>query len=166
MSRRSDAQKLNDRMQIANMYLRGYSQMAIAAELDISQSTVSRDIKHLFNEWLDAAAVNFDEAKARELARIDNLEVEAWQQYEASKEDFVRTVQERSGANLTEDQKGKVTKVRLTKEQRLGDVKYLNVIEWCINKRVEILALVVKRHELTGQNGGPLTVKVVYEDGS
>jgi len=48
---RDEAERERDRQRITPLYLQGWNQTEIAAELGIDQSTVSRDIKFLLAEW-------------------------------------------------------------------------------------------------------------------
>ena len=58
----------NRRRQVAERYLRGEYQSAIADTLGIDQATVSRDLKALRAAWLASAVRDFDLARAQELA--------------------------------------------------------------------------------------------------
>jgi len=82
--RRGKVQLAADRQAIASMYLRGKAQVDIAAELGLSQPTVSRDLKIIQGEWLDSAIRDFDAARAQELAKIDELERTYWAAWERS----------------------------------------------------------------------------------
>jgi hypothetical protein len=114
------------------MYLRGMLQTEIAAELGLSQATISTDLKALQGEWLQSALLDFNEIKARELARIDKLEREYWTAWERSLED-AETVREESGF-------GGVKDVRITKGQS-GNPTFLAGIQWCIEQRLKIFGI-------------------------
>jgi DNA-directed RNA polymerase specialized sigma24 family protein len=62
---------LRRRQAIADLYVQGFSQMAIAERLGISQATVSADLKQIRREWRESAIRDFDHAQDRELAKID-----------------------------------------------------------------------------------------------
>jgi hypothetical protein len=78
---------LSRRTKVAKLYLLGKTQYEIAREVRCSQGTVGNDLAALREEWLASALLDFGEAKARELARIDNLESEAWDAWYRSAED-------------------------------------------------------------------------------
>lgn len=78
---------LSRRTKVAKLYLLGKTQYEIAKEVRCSQGTVGNDLAALREEWLASALLDFGEAKARELARIDNLEAEAWDAWYRSAED-------------------------------------------------------------------------------
>ena len=135
---RKPAQITRDRLRISGLYLKGWLQVEIAEEVGLHQSTVSRDLKALQKQWQHSALVNVDEAKAKELARVDHLEREYWEAWERSVGEY-RT-------KKTEDIN--------------GDPRYLSGVQWCINKRCELLGLdAPSKHEI-----GPLTLNVVYDD--
>lgn len=132
---RDPAQIARDRRRIADLYLRGALQSAIAAEVGVDQSTVSRDLKALHEEWLQSTLVDINEAKARELAKIDALEREYWAAWVRSQEDAVtETTETRTGIhgydrNVTQ------------RVGQAGGAQYLAGVQWCISKRCQILGL-------------------------
>jgi hypothetical protein len=91
-------------MIISKLYLAGYLQRQIPAMLKeksgadytLSQQMVSLDIKRVQKMWRDSAIRDFDKQRERELAKIDLLELEAWEQWERSKQDFVSKIFKRS----------------------------------------------------------------------
>ena len=112
--RRSTAQLVRDRRRIADLYLQGWIQADIAAELGISQQTVSNDLKALQVSWLDSSLVDFNAAKSQELAKVDRLEREYWVAWLYSCEDA---------------------------EGQAGDPRFLAGVQWCIGKRCKILGI-------------------------
>ena len=118
------------------MYLRGWIQADIAEETGLSQPTVSRDLKALQRDWLESALIDFNEAKAQELAKVDRLEREYWVAWEASKED--KEVQ------TTEKVKGDKTarsKAQVRREGQVGNPSFLAGVQWCIERRCKILGI-------------------------
>ena len=68
----------NRRKQVAQLYLnRVGDQTAIAEKLSVSQGTVSNDIKALNKAWLEDAKSDIAQIKARELAELDFMELDA-----------------------------------------------------------------------------------------
>lgn len=176
--RRSPAQVTRDRRRIADLYLRGWLQADIAAELKIDQSTVSRDLSALQEEWRQSTLVDLNEAKSKELAKVDQLEREYWEAWERSKENAEVEVTEQIGTRRKLKQGEKdtgepaIVPERLKKYKRVegqsGNPSFLAGIQWCINKRCEILGLnAPKNVDLT--SGGekiqqPITVIEVVKD--
>jgi len=155
MARRPKYQREKDLAELARRYLRGEHQADIAADLGVSQATISIDLKTLQRRWQESALVDIDEAKARELARVDNLEWEYWNAWERScSERKVASAEVRAG-----DVQGKPHKSSVRKEQRDGNPAFLRGIEWCIDKRCRILGLdAPTRSELSGPDGGAINV--------
>ena len=121
-----------DRRMIGRLYLAGVTQMEIAAQLGISQATVSRDLKFLQAEWQEARINDIDERKRQELAKIDNLELEYWDAWRRSQKDAeVETVKV---VNATIETTNRT-------EGQTGDPRFLAGVQWCINKRCELLGL-------------------------
>jgi predicted transcriptional regulator len=131
--RRSTAQRVRDRRKIADLYLQGWIQADIADELTISQQTVSNDLKALHGEWLASALMDFSEAKSQELAKIDRLEREYWQAWERSCEDAESVTQEGTAEG--------VDKVKKTSKGQAGDPRFLQGVQWCIERRCKILGV-------------------------
>src|SRR5581483_4024403 len=76
---------LERRKAVAERYLRGETQWEIARTLGVSQGQVSRDLKAIRQEWLNSSVCNFNELKAREIAKVDELERTYWAAWEESK---------------------------------------------------------------------------------
>lgn len=136
-SDRNPSQKASNLQDIARLYLQGQSQSAIAAQLKIDQSTVSRDLKELRSLWTDSALRDFDEAKSLQLAKIDVLEAtywEAWMRSLTTRE----TLTNESGES---DAKGAHQKTITRREVMLGNPAYLAGVERCIAERCKLLGL-------------------------
>jgi len=131
--RRSSSQLIRDRRQIATLYLLGELQADIAEKVGLAQSTVSRDIQALHKKWLLDANRDFDEAKATEIAKIDNLEMTYHDAWMRSKEDAVTVT-------VKEYQDGETETTTVTKGQ-VGDSRFLSGIHECIDKRCKIFGL-------------------------
>ena len=132
-----------DRVEIATLYLQGKRQFEIAQilstdqarEYTLTQQTISRDLKMIQRDWQRSAIIKFDEARAQELAKIDNLEREYWRAWERSKTEKKQTVKQRTeGAELKE-------LTRVQEWEAIGDHRFLEGIQWCINRRCELLGL-------------------------
>lgn len=146
--RRSNGELARDRRIVADLYLKGQSQFEIAEVIGRHQTTVSNDIKALQRQWLQDANVDFDEARSRELGKIDHLEREAWLAYLRSQEDEETDVHKntRWGEESSFTAKGQA-----------GDPRFLAIVDKCINRRCKILGLdAPQRRELSGPGGSPL----------
>lgn len=134
---------------ISAMYLQQSTQAEIAAHFlalhntgkrpyMLSQQTISNDLKEVQKRWRDSAALNMNEAKERELERIDVLEREYWQAWEASKKDATLTRQK--GVKPKE---GEIVPSEATIEKRgqTGNPAYLAGVQWCIEQRCKLLGI-------------------------
>ena len=83
-----------------------------------------------------------DEWVSKELAKIDNLEREAWEAWENSKKEkqksFNKTIYD---GEPKEGQKPKIKTNEASKtiEASDGNSEFLKVVQWCIDKRLEII---------------------------
>ena len=118
---------------LAELYLyENRSQSDIASELGISRPTVNRYLKEMRDAWQQSALMDFDEAKKRELAKIDRLEEEYWISWKKSLRD------EKQSGETTET--GEKTG-KSANRNRDGNPRFLQGIQWCINKRCAILGI-------------------------
>lgn len=135
--RRSASRLARDRRRIGDLYLRGWLQADIAVELNLSQGTVSNDIATMQKSWREDGDFDFNEAKQKELAKIDTLERTYWEAWFKSLEDAETVRQE--GVSLKE--KILTGKVVRTLKGQSGDKRFLDGVEWCIDKRCKILGI-------------------------
>lgn len=135
--RRKAAEIARDKRRIAELYLHGWLQVDIAEEVGVNQSTISRDLKSLHKEWLQSALVDIDEAKAKELAEVDNLEREYWRAWERSQLDKEIEIQE----TVTGGKEGSREREQTRLEGQAGDPRFLNGVEWCVERRCKLLGL-------------------------
>ena len=135
-NKRSAAQKESDYSTIASLYLRRQSLSSIAERLGLSRPQISHDLKKIQQRWRDASLRDFDEHKAEELAKIDDLECEYWSAWRESKSQrrLFRT-KRRKGS----DRDFKDTSVE--RENQCGDPRFLQGVERCIEQRCKILGL-------------------------
>ena len=67
------------RMRVGELSLKGWTQVAIARELGVSQATISSDIKAIRKEWRESRIRNLDEVLEEVLQKLDVVEREAWE---------------------------------------------------------------------------------------
>lgn len=118
---------------VAELYLyENRSRGDIAEELGISRPTVNRYLKEMREAWQKSALMDFDEAKKRELAKIDRLEEEYWLSWKKSlRENEPADSEPETGDNID----------RTGKHGPDGNPRFLQGIQWCINKRCIILGI-------------------------
>lgn len=154
---RTHMEVLAERQEIARLYLSGKSQATIGLAIDRCQQHVSTELKAIREEWKREYLANFNEAKCRELARIDRLEQTYWAAWEKSTGDLSKRTQ-----LLTPGDKDKPPRIdRITVEtmESAGDTKYLDGIRWCVERRCRILGIdAPSKHEIAGPGGKPLAM--------
>src|SRR5688572_24595656 len=94
--KRSKALKSKHRELIADMRLKSFTLNQIAADLGISKATVKRELGKLAGEWRRNAAVTIDSHRQLELAKLESIEQQAWDEFERSREDFWKETTERT----------------------------------------------------------------------
>lgn len=124
------------RRDVADLYLQGYKQVEIAAKHRVSQQMISLDLQHIQREWLKSSMMDFNEAKSRELARIDRLEREYWQAWQRSLTEQVKT-----SKRAKESSKDSSKEAGELRESRTGDERFLAGVRWCIEQRLKIFGV-------------------------
>jgi hypothetical protein len=127
---------LKRRRRIAALYLRGRLQWEIAGVMGLAQSTVSDHLATLSRQWKQSALADFDEKKARELAKVDELERTYWQAWRRSMAEQEQTATEKQEGNGNSR-----LKASRRVQKRDGNPAFLAGIQWCIDKRCQILGL-------------------------
>lgn len=141
--KRSPDQRESDLVEVARLYLQGHSQQEIAGRIcqgrpyKLTQQAIHNDLETIRGRWLESSLVDFNEAKARELAKIDLLEHEYWAAWRQSKTGRKRESQEagKSAKN------GDSSKARITTDHTWGETRYLDGVRWCVEQRCKVLGL-------------------------
>lgn len=144
---------------IGHFHLQGYNTSGIIQQIQntygrrINYRTVIKYVKESVQAWETDKTDRSRKLSAIELAKIDVLEHKYWLAYEASKKNvrLVRRklrpledgeVQPRKKKNGPIQIPGYAVteEVREIKQQQ-GDPRYLQGVQWCIDKRIEIIGL-------------------------
>lgn len=151
MAKRTKGEREIDLIAIAEMYLKGETYQSIATQISaqrdysISRSTVFNDLQVLQARWKESQLVDFDEAKAKELTRIDKLEAEYWFAWSRSLRQSEEILTERIQDNLQNQGNAGIGHVREKVKKReittYGDPRYLQGVQWCIDRRCKIFGL-------------------------
>jgi hypothetical protein len=151
-SNRKKEEVAKRRADVAEMYLQGNFMADIAKKWNVSVSQVSYDLKAIYRLWKQSALKDFDQLKERELIKIDNLEKTYWEAWQKTTEDWEKEKKRYTEAQLRE----------LNKEQikAFGDPRYLQGVQWCINKRCEILGLDAPERVDLSSAGKSLKLKI------
>jgi transposase len=159
--RRNASEVERDRRLIATYYLQGHTQAEIAEEVKLSQATVSRDLKAIQEQWRQASILEINEAKARELAKIDLLEREYWVAWERSLDDLQSKTIKARGTK----EEGKPYEQTIHTSDSNGDPRYLAGIQWCIERRCQILGIdAPRKFEHGGKDGKPIAITFTADD--
>lgn len=154
--KRSKVQIVDDRREIAAQYLRGKTQAEIARYIStdpergytLTVQQISYDLRKIQAEWQASALRDFDEKRAEELAKVDELERTYWQAWLDSCTESETITQEGTGDG--------VQRIRKTRTQQNGDPRFLNGVQWCIERRCKLLGFdAPQKQELTGKDGAP-----------
>jgi hypothetical protein len=150
---RSTGQHEADLLFLAERYAKGWTIQAMTDELNsarileyqLSYSTVKEDIEKIHKRWIVSYLVDFNQAKANELAHIDSLEQEYWNAWRNSQRKLEEVESEK-----TEDKQGNQrislpnysrSRVKKTEKSRDGNVDFLKGVQWCIEQRCKILGI-------------------------
>lgn len=132
--------KSKERLVIARYFLQGRNERQIADHIGRTQQYVSLAIKSLEEEWRTKASSDFSTAKAKELARIENLERTYWDAWFRSLGGSKSTTVRASGEKSEQKKDGKLVNIERSErnETTYGDPRYLAGVQWCIERRVKM----------------------------
>lgn len=149
---RNKRERERDLTLIAHMYVRGKPRPMILEAVNsnyppdklLSTGTISRDLEEIRHRWIKSSLIDFNEAKARELAKWDALEAAYWDAWENSLKDAEIHTIEQSTSQMPMD--GDVfdlhgSKDKLVRTGKEGNPAFLQGIERCLNARSRILGL-------------------------
>lgn len=144
---KTDVERFEIKNIIATQYLKGAGAYDIHRHClgvghSLSVKSVYNYLNSLKKEWFENRMTAVDEWVSKELAKIDNLEREAWEAWENSKKEkqksFNKTIYD---GEPKEGQKPKIKTNEASKtiEASDGNSEFLKVVQWCIDKRLEII---------------------------
>jgi len=155
-SKRTPFQRERDLVTVERLYLKQWSQQEIADKLELSRQQISYDLKDIRTRWREGTVRDLDEAKGKELGRLDELERVAWEAWERSvgeTKTITHQIREKGEADKVVHERQDTERI----EDLTGDPRYLGIIALCIKQRVAILGLEApKKAELAGPGGGPV----------
>jgi hypothetical protein len=151
------------RARVAELFLAGRTQYEIAEEVKVTQTTVSRDLSAIREDWMARASSDFAERRAEELAKIDRLELEYLDGWQRSKQ-----IREKTHTRKKSRPSGRTTvngapimeeslEAGVAKEQDVGDPRYLEGVRWCISERCRIIGLYAPKNIDMTSAGKPIT---------
>jgi hypothetical protein len=132
------AQREHIRAEIAKLRYRGISFRDIADELHISLAYCYSEYKKLEEAWIAESLHDVARLRAREIAKLDEIEAQAWQAWSRSC-DYHTILAEQFEYGPTGDRRRK--KAEAKRIERPGDAKFLDIIGKCIERRCKLLGL-------------------------
>ena len=137
--KRSRSERQRDLATIARLYIReGLKQHEIADRLGVSQQQISYDLLSLRKMWLKSALVDFNHARAEQLAKIDELERTYWEAWLSSCEGGGYTV---AVAEQGKDKELEIAKTITRENTGTGNPAFLAGVERCVGMRNKMLGL-------------------------
>lgn len=140
--KRSKIQRERDRLTIAELHLKGWSQQRIADFLELDKSNICREIKKIKEQWKAETIEEHSLYVQQELRRLAMLEAEYWAGWERSQQGKETSLTEKL-ATGKDEQGNALGRVKLATrtEQRVGDAIFLNGIQKIIDARCKLLGL-------------------------
>lgn len=135
--KRSKIQQLRDRATIAELYLKGWSQIRIGEFLELNQSNISRELTKIKAGWKAETNRDYDLVVEEQLHRLSMVELQYWDGWQRSQIIKEQTMQER----MNEAVESSKAKVQRRTETRVGDPRFLEGIIKCVQERGKLLDL-------------------------
>jgi hypothetical protein len=135
--KRSKIQQLRDRATIAELYLKGWSQIRIGEFLELNQSNISRELTKIKAGWKAETNRDYDLHVEEQLHRLSMVELQYWDGWQRSQVIKEQTMQER----MNEAVESSKAKVQRRTETRVGDPRFLEGIIKCVQERGKLLDL-------------------------
>ena len=134
---RNPLQRDKDRTREVELYLKGWSQDAIAREVGISQNVVSLDLAAVRAEWREQRREDIDEARDDLLQQVRQVKREAWDAWNRSVGKRDVTVNEL----VTGGEAGRKTRQQVRSNLSAGDAQHLFSVRWAIEAEAELRGL-------------------------
>jgi len=144
MSKRNKADIEADDKSISDLYLKGYSYREIerlfkadkTRKHTLSHTQIGTDMNRMLKDWRKDRESSIDEWVNAELLKLDKLEQTYWASFEKSIKALTKT-KTKTGSNSF----GAIDETTMEDMLMLGDPRYLQGIERCIQKRCDLLGL-------------------------
>jgi hypothetical protein len=123
---------LQRRKQVAELYLQGFTQSAIAEKLGIKQPTVCDDLAHIRKAWEESQIRDYDAARTLQVERLRQVSREAWEGYSRSQQPSqMATVDGANGSGKT----------KRTVRHQYGDPRFLDLVIKSIEAERQLMGL-------------------------
>jgi hypothetical protein len=128
------------RARVAELALQGWRTEAIAADLQATVATVTKDLDRIEQSWLESALRDFDRLRGIQAAKLDQIERCAWEEFRRSREvGQKRTKRKRrtTGGKQPTD----VDEATVVDADRVGDPRFLHIALAAIADRRKLFGL-------------------------
>ncbi|MDO6466793.1 hypothetical protein [Neptunomonas phycophila] len=126
----------NRRSEVARQYLQGTYQCDIAVAVGVSVPTIERDLRVIRDRWIKSAIRDFDQIRAEQLAKLDLIESQLWEQWQRSCETIIKTRKEKREATKFPGTNNTIEKI-----EQSGDPRYMMGILNIIERRCKLMGL-------------------------
>jgi hypothetical protein len=148
-AKRTNPQREEQLRQIAGMYLEGLPQRDIADRFGLSQSQISRDLKEIQRRWATPDSQDVMALRAKELARLDHLEQQAWAAYNRSRQPEETQSKEKTitdnhaGNGQKSSTKGPADRMKasIRTKNRDGNPAFMKIALDCCRQRIKLLGV-------------------------
>lgn len=127
---------------VTAQYLRCVPVYQIAQVEGVSTHTIYRDLKYARKVWMKSASANMHKHIAKELAKLDVIEREAWECHELQKKKQFST-------RKTTNESGETTN-EIRKKSPMLAATWMQVILNCMERRAKLLKLDSDEHSHAG----------------
>ena len=131
------------RVVVSELFLRrNMTLRQIAAEVqerteqEVSFQQISKDIKWIRKQWRMETIKNYEDAQNQEVAKLNEIEREAWEAYQRTVGLHRKQTRKRGAAETDEN-----AETTVTEEELAGDPRFLIVAKDCVEKRCKIKGL-------------------------
>ncbi len=162
--KRTKAEREEALIVVARMFRQGYTHNEIAKVCEVSRPQVIYDLKTLHKRWSERTTLDLDVIKRGELEKLDLLEREAWQAWEASKQDDVTKTDEYRTGDTDTKKNGALS--REVRRGQVGDPRFLERVQAAQTARAKLLGLdspvklaatdIMGEHDLLAMSDGKL----------
>jgi hypothetical protein len=133
-------------IQITALYLKGKTIEEISREMLAStgakfgSAAINNVIKRATDQWKESTVSMIDSHKSIELQKVNNLEATYWEGWERSK--ALQKAKTKTKTAVKEGDKLGLSREETQERESPGDPRFLTGIQWCVDKRCELLGIV------------------------
>lgn len=129
------------RAQVARLYLTRLPLRAIGKQLGVTATTIHRDLEAIRLLWREQSSEFFTTRIEEELARLDQLEAEAWDAWRESRKARKTTTED---ASFAAQKKNSAKRKSVRTESPNPDAALLRVVFDCVDTRLQIMGIYKK----------------------